>query len=119
MINYAYAENLDNKSSIKVGGSKNVPRGHGICTDCTHFAWETPQYGEPMTTCTRYEPERPLNKVNPIVECSRFYPRGQLSMLDMVQMATIIDVKRKIGFANEVIVEIRPPKEQIEEENTF
>lgn len=70
--------------------------------------------------CTHYslgDRGKKLDSQNPIKQCYNFQPRGQLSMFEMQQIATIIDIKqRKAGFGPDSFeVLITHPKEDKDE----
>lgn len=99
---------------------------YGVCNQCKHFRMQILEFGGDRALCdSGYYGENVIwsqpNKVDPIVECSMYYPKGQLDLADMSGIATLIDVKpkEKAGFNlgnGELEVVITPPKEKKEEE---
>ena len=115
---YEEAERLENKV-IKVNdGEGNAPEGWGLCSYCSNFQWIRTAYGSEWVECARNDYERGrmirLKKNDPVSSCSYFYRRGAMSLQDMLQMATLIDVRKTIGFTgNETVeIDIKPPKEK-------
>lgn len=117
MSEWERAEKLENKVH-RINEHGEPPQGYGLCSNCTHFRWTITQYGKERVTCTCYgEPHEfmQLKTSDTVVNCSSFYRRGELSIQEMLGMATIINIKKPMGFSggmNEV--EIKPPKEDEE-----
>ena len=82
-----------------------VPQGYGLCSRCGHFDYQKTSLGDVVALCDMHRKLaiRPRQD-DPITVCSHFYPRGQMSLYDMMGLATLIDVnkKRKAGFLDEV-----------------
>ncbi len=80
----------------------------GLCHQCTHIQIIKTKYDHVFAKCAcdwEQKNEIKPNRVDPIVECSNFYPKGQLRLREMSNIATLIDIKRKkknsnIGFLN-------------------
>ena len=94
-------------------GRGEVPDGYGLCSKCEYMQYRTTALGDECVSCA-YDleagrvalPIRP-RPTDPIVSCSRFHPRGQMSLSDMAEIATIIDIKKHpIGFTGTEETEI-------------
>lgn len=96
---------------IQTENSK-VPSNYGLCSECEHLVYRKTQLMDEECVCDAYVSDHFRMKTQPrtydsIIECSTFYKRGQLSLSEMGQIATIIEIKkRKIGFheVDEVVV---------------
>ena len=98
----ALVERLETVSSpIRERWSRDRIGGFGLCTRCTHFFYQRTQFNNESAKCFYYgRRERECYRNDPIIECSGFYPIGQMDLRDMVILATIIDPGKKgrIGF---------------------
>jgi len=87
---------------IKEGRSRDYIGGFGLCDRCTHFLYQRTQFNRERAVCRGYgrAPERRCSRNDPTVECSDFYPTGQMDIREMALIATIIDPNKKgrIGF---------------------
>lgn len=69
----------------------------GICHDCIHLAYCRTEFGTIYAKCT--ELEIIFNANDRMTECNVYSRRGQMSLDDMLSLATIIEIKkREIGF---------------------
>lgn len=71
---------------------------YGICHDCERLRCAETKYGNSHAYC--YEFEKHLNKSDPVVKCSMYKKKGEMSLVEMGSMAYIIeaDTKKKAGF---------------------
>ena len=87
----------ENKSKIGLGA--NMETIVGICVKCNNYSYiENDAHKVILSGCTSFE--IPLGK-NKIKSCSRFANKGALSLSQMYEMATLIDldnIKEKAGF---------------------
>ncbi len=68
----------------------------GLCKTCYNFSAAATQYEIIGARCSELEIK--LNASNPITECTAYNRKNELSIKDMISMATMIDVKRSVGF---------------------
>lgn len=94
-----------------------VGEGYGLCTRCDNLGIRRSKLDFEEVWCDRYDRPgqmqlRPSKQDN-IIECSYFWPKGQMNLREMAGLATIIDVKKKatIGFgkSEEMDVTIKAP----------
>jgi len=72
----------------------------GLCSKCKDLLCTQTEYGTIYAQCRIWE--KMLNTSNRVKHCTRFRRRGQMSLYDMQDIATIINInKREIGFKNE------------------
>jgi len=96
----------------------SIPPEYGICSKCENCQVIRTKLDNLQIWCREfvdrdsYQPKICPNRYDPIIECSRFYQKGSLSLQEMKRIAWIIDVgQNKIGFATvENIVEIKQPE---------
>lgn len=77
----------------------------GLCGSCREFRYRSTKLMEEVVWCDSYCNDtnhlnvKP-NKIDPIFDCSDYYPKGQLSLSDMSRIAVLIDVneKKSAGF---------------------
>jgi hypothetical protein len=70
---------------------------HGLCSNCRDFRLTKTKYGRVHAYC--YEWRKYLDGKDIISECTSYIKRGQMTLVDMKEIATLIDVeKRKAGF---------------------
>ena len=87
--------------SIGMGGAYRNPRtpsefdGYGICSSCSSLTAVGLWTGTEMAKCNDMCVRIRLNKQNPVTKCSRYERKGQLPLNVMIEMATLIDVKKK------------------------
>ncbi len=94
---------------------KKRPPEYGLCSKCEYLYYRKSRLFDHEVWCDRYydgkyKPHLMPNRHDPIEECCEFYPSGQMTIQQMYQCATIIEIKKQtIGFAaeNEVVI-IRP-----------
>jgi hypothetical protein len=110
----------DNGERI-VEGRIKVGSEYGICSTCKFFRVKRTQYGRRVCWCGEdWETCRiPPNVIDPITECADYYPKGQPTLHEMMNMYWKVDkVKRRIGFGNDDYdVTITNPNEKEEEDN--
>jgi len=71
----------------------------GICYDCQNLQCVKTTWGNMAAKC--YEFNMVLNPQDPVEHCTNYNKRGQLSLVQMIDMATPIDPeakKRRAGF---------------------
>lgn len=69
----------------------------GICHDCMHFRCAETKYGNAFANCWEFEVR--LNASDPVTKCSQYKKRGEMTLIEMKDMAYIIEIeKRKAGF---------------------
>ncbi len=70
----------------------------GICASCTQLEYCETEFGRTYARCGFMEIR--LTGKDRMVERTKFSPRGQLSLNDMKEIATYIDVKKEkdVGF---------------------
>jgi hypothetical protein len=86
---------------IKERRSRDYIGGFGLCDRCTHFLYRRTQFNRERALCRQYgRPDTQCSRNDPMVECSDFYPTGQMDVREMALIATIIDPDKKgrIGF---------------------
>lgn len=70
---------------------------YGICAKCCAFFWLKYEFSGDLAHCQEWD--RQLLGNQRITECSRYAPRGQMTLNQMVDIATIIDIStKKVGF---------------------
>jgi hypothetical protein len=108
--------------SINAAGSillektvKNTLSKFGLCATCRHFMY-TLRRAE-MGKCNYYDENYILSPGDPVLDCTQFYPRGQMTLFEMRDISYIIDIHEKqVGFTNvERTVTIKEPKDNNEE----
>ncbi len=88
---------------------------YGICSTCSQFTCKLYKHGKEKAQCSRiYSRPVPLSSYDPIVDCIDYHNRIQLTLPEMEQIATIINVRRKAGFIEEVEVEFKSPEKNVE-----
>ena len=101
-------------------GSSNIPQDYGLCSKCEYFYFRRTKLMDIETKCKEYQDDgsRKLKvqprQYDPVMDCTGFEQRGQLSLNQMFAIAHIIDIRRnKIGFSGkeEIEVNITEPKE--------
>ena len=115
---------LDVKSQEIEDRQKNssVPQGYGLCSKCGHFSFRKTKLMDEEVLCEAYMENNRYMKIqprlyDPIIDCSYFYARGQMSIEAMSRIAWIIDVKkRQIGFTGQETIDVvvTEPKEDSE-----
>ena len=86
---------------IRERRSREYVGGFGLCDRCTRFLYQRTQFNRERAVCRHHgETDRRCTRNDPIVECSDFYPTGQMDVREMALIATIIDPDKKgrIGF---------------------
>lgn len=70
---------------------------YGLCNTCTKVRICKTKYHRVMAYCEQWE--RHLNEIDPVIECTNYKKRGQLSLFEMQNMAIIIELdKKKVGL---------------------
>lgn len=65
----------------------------GICASCTHLEYCGTEFGRTYAKCGFLDIR--LFGNDRMIECTRLSPRGQMSISDMKEIATYIDVERE------------------------
>lgn len=69
----------------------------GLCASCVHLDYARTEFGNIHAMCNRLETK--ISGKERITECSRYTPKGQMTLQDAWSMAWIITGNRnKIGF---------------------
>ncbi|MDD5265153.1 MAG: hypothetical protein PHU43_10030 [Candidatus Bipolaricaulis sp.] len=92
----------------------------GACSSCAHLCIVKTQLLDRFVWCGRAK-ELPgrvgPNPIDPVVECSKYYPAGALTLREMTQIAYIIDVKKhQAGFIGTPEVTIESPEDRAKKE---
>jgi hypothetical protein len=70
---------------------------YGICFDCVNLRACKSKYGRTYARC--YEFELALNSSDPVIECTSYKKKGELSLFDMKEIAIILEPgRRQAGF---------------------
>lgn len=114
---------------IEASSQGRTVKDYGICSGCKSFRCIKREYGEEQVWCD--EADMIADKVllirpsmqDKVTHCDMFYPRGQMSLMEMSQIATFIEVEkgRKAGFRfEEEVKKIRfvGPDDEKEEEGS-
>ena len=93
----AFAKDVDNKLGVMKGirGSKDL----GLCSDCSELQAVMSKFGSRLAACETFN--RRLNPTDPVVECTKYWQNDQPTVKDMVGIAYIIELGRKIGFGDD------------------
>jgi len=80
------------------GVSRRVEfNGVGVCGDCKYLEGFKTQYGTIRARCSCYKVR--LDGQDPILDCTEYVKRGEMSLQDMWAIAWIVDPpQRKVGF---------------------
>lgn len=72
--------------------------GLGLCGNCVYLQAAKTKYGKAFTVCNEFN--TPLRSDDPITECTAFVKSGQMSLVEMTQIAWLVEVdkKDKVGF---------------------
>ena len=75
-----------------------IEEDFGICNSCKNFCYVKKEFGSIKTWCEIWK--CPIVGEEKIIKCLDYGKRGELTLDDMVQMATFIDAKKqkKIGI---------------------
>lgn len=99
------AENLGEVLDSKMAQSTEIPprlkQLLGLCATCTSCHYHKTQLMDEIYMCERRSnfPGTKLNTSDPVIECSAYGKRGDMTLWDMKEMATLVDPpKRKPGF---------------------
>ncbi|HQO99976.1 MAG TPA: hypothetical protein PL042_05130 [Caldisericia bacterium] len=82
------------------GTGNVIPTRFGLCSTCDEFYYVQYQYDQEKIACGFSEVMRHWpNGDNPIKTCTGYRKRGQVSLMEMSNMAYYIDdKKKKLGF---------------------
>lgn len=119
MDNWDRANKLETRVYKIDDGGGAAPPGYGLCSSCSRFRWFVTRYGTESAKCSADDTPwtvKRLRKDDPVASCSQYGRNGELSLKEMLDMATLIDVNRnQIGFGTETAtVTIRTPTEDDE-----
>ena len=102
---YEQAEALETLAGISPArdGRGRPIEQYGLCSKCKYLCYRKTRYGVHEMWCdhayaTGYLPRLQPSSYDQIAECSNYYPRGQMSMVEMLKIATFITVTKPIGF---------------------
>lgn len=78
----------------------------GVCSSCDHFFYQKTRLNEEYFLCERVVGEfaksgKRINTADPLVECSGYKKKGEMSLWDMKDMAILIErggPKKAPGF---------------------
>jgi ssDNA-binding Zn-finger/Zn-ribbon topoisomerase 1 len=118
------ARRIYNEGERLIEGRIRASSKYGICAKCRHMQMKKTEFGKEFSWCVEdYDSNKHVrpNTVDPVKECSDFYPKGQPSLNEMVGMYWKIDrVQRQIGFGtnDNYDISIEKPKEK-ENEHDF
>ncbi|MFH1625368.1 MAG: hypothetical protein ABID54_09475, partial [Pseudomonadota bacterium] len=71
----------------------------GLCKDCSHLNAFVTTFGSKYVICEEIKTK--LKPSDPVKNCSCYWKRHSMELGDMMTMAILIDLKRKIGFVDE------------------
>ena len=69
---------------------------YGLCSDCNYLITAESEFKILIAKCAELEIK--LTSAQPIIKCTKYNKRGQMSLWDMKDIAILIDDKEKIGF---------------------
>lgn len=80
-----------------------IPECFGMCSSCQNMQFATTEFRVRWAQCEVFGyglTALQLSMAEPVQECTNYKKNGQLSLRDMVNIATLIDVnkKQKVGF---------------------
>lgn len=70
----------------------------GLCSSCKCLKAAQTRYGRTKAKCWEFEVE--LYGIDPVIECTCYARRGEMTLTQMQEIATLIDLKRPVGFEN-------------------
>ena len=129
-MNYNKAERIVDKGEVVTRHEKagKIPKAFGLCSTCKWMEWRKTALGTVSYRCGSADCDTLVIKphtvfpseIDPIIDCDDYCKRGEMTLHDMVQMATLINVNKRVkpGFKvedGETEVTIKTP-DQIEEE---
>ena len=91
------AKMLDEKSTSVMGVRRS--KDLGLCSNCSELVAVLTKFGSQIAYCQDFN--KRLNQNDPVVECTKFWPYGQMTVSNMIGMAYIIELRRKVGFIND------------------
>jgi hypothetical protein len=89
---------IEDKHSDTTGATEAFER-LGICCRCENLSGFVTKFGTKVARCREFGVR--LTENNTIDICTAFWNRGHSDIKNLVGMATLIDVKRKIGFGDD------------------
>jgi hypothetical protein len=92
------AKLLDNKHP-NTSGAELAFASLGLCCNCNSLLGFVTKFGTKFARCQEFGMR--LTENNSIDICTAFWNRGHSDIKELVGMATIIDVRRKVGFGND------------------
>lgn len=111
-------EALENKNHKLIKSLDDRVSGYspslGVCSTCCHLSKRKTKllHEEYWCDCSyqarEYVPFTRPSKTDPILECTEYSERGRLSLQDMYLMATLIDIRKPIGFGCDEVVITKP-----------
>lgn len=98
------AQNLGEVLESQIAQTTEIPprlkQLIGLCATCVNCHYKKTQLMDEQFLCERLEwKQTKLNTSDPVIECSAYTRRGQMTLWDMKEMATLVDPpKRQPGF---------------------
>jgi len=94
--------------------SRKRKGSYGLCSACKCFKLQVSEFGGDRSWCDMYYelPDGFLspNRTDPIVECSNYYPKGQMDLNQMLEIAVIIEIQsKKVGFIDDKEIVFKYP----------
>ena len=68
----------------------------GLYSNCKYLMAAKTRYARIKAKC--YEFDVNLHGIDPVIECTYYTRRGEMTLTQMQEIATLIDLKRPIGF---------------------
>jgi hypothetical protein len=70
----------------------------GLCSNCNNLSAFVTKYGTKIAKCAEFGIK--LTENNAVSICTAFWDRSHTNIKDLVGMATLLDIKRKVGFGD-------------------
>jgi hypothetical protein len=119
------AKRIYNEGERLIEGRVRVSSKYGMCSKCRYMQLKRSEFGREFAWCVEdWDNNRHIrpNSIDPVRDCSDFYPKGQPTLNEMVSMYWKIDrIQRQIGFGTTETYEINveKPKEKDERNGDF
>jgi len=104
MANWERTEDMENKTGTYASDPSISPgrlgAEYGLCAKCNKIKVLRTKLDDCLIWCGAFSlkdewaPRLRPNRSNPITECSEYYPKGQVDLMEMQRIAWIIDVNR-------------------------
>lgn len=93
------AESLENK--FKSGTDfERAFSDFGLCKNCGNLLGCVTKYNKRYARCEMLTGVK-LDPMDPVQYCTSYFRRGQLDIHSMKEMATLIEIRRDVGFLEE------------------